>query len=101
MAACGGDDSNGDPLPAADESQALNAFTLVAESLAWDLDSIVVPAGEEVVATVDNRDAAIVHNLRIKAPGDPQTKLEKGPIVQTLVSRSTSGAPTTSSVTPI
>lgn len=83
LAACGGDDSDDTPA-AAEEGGAVIEFTIVAENIAWDLDRIVVPAGSEVTATIDNRDRGILHNLHIKSPGDPKTDLEKGPVIQTL-----------------
>lgn len=83
LAACGGEDSDGAPS-AADQGAAVTEFTIVAENIAWDLDRIVVPAGREVTATIDNRDRGILHNLHVKSPGDPKTELEKGPVTRTL-----------------
>lgn len=56
----------------------------MAQSIQWDIDRIVVPAGREVMATIDNRDRGIPHNLHIKSPGDPKTRLENGLVTQTL-----------------
>lgn len=83
VAACGGDEGRVTPSTA-DEGEAVTEFTIVAESLAWDLDRIVVAVGREVTATIDNRDGGILHNLHVKCPGDPKTPLEEGPVVQTL-----------------
>ena len=83
LAACAGDDNNDTPA-AVDDGAAVTEFTLVARNLAWDLDRIVVPAGQEVTATIDNRDRGILHNLHVKSPGNPKTDLENGPVTQTL-----------------
>src|SRR3546814_17673661 len=50
----------------------------------WDLDRVIVPAGAEVTATIENREEGMPHNLHVKSPGDPKTELEAGPVVQTL-----------------
>lgn len=84
LAACGDDDAGPTSPPALDLDKAVTSFTIVAEDLEWDLDRIVVPAGEEITATIDNRDRSIPHNLHVKSPGDPKTELEDGPVTQTL-----------------
>lgn len=85
LAACGGESEAGPTSPPAlDLEEAVTSFTIVAEDLEWDLDRIVVRAGEEITATIDNRDRNIPHNLHVKSPGDPKTKLENGPVTQTL-----------------
>jgi len=85
VAACGGDDDGDEPAgDALDLDRAVTEFTIVAENIKWDLDRVVVPAGQEVTATIDNRDRGILHNLHVKSPGDPKTELEKGPVTQTL-----------------
>ena len=85
LGACGDDDNgsdSGDDAPGAGE--AVTEFTIVAENIAWDLVRVVVPAGREVTATIDNRDRGILHNLHVTSRGDPKTDLEKGPVTQTL-----------------
>lgn len=62
----------------------VRAFTIVAENLAWDIDQITVPAGDEVTATIVNRDQGVLHNLHVRSPGDPMSPLEAGPVTQTL-----------------
>lgn len=86
LAACGGDDDEGEATstPALDLQRAVTSFTIVAEDLKWDLERIVVPAGKEITATIDNRDRGMPHNLHVKAPGDPKTELEDGRATQTL-----------------
>lgn len=79
VGACGGDDSS-----RTGPGETVTEFTIVAQSIKWDIDRIVVPAGREVTATIDNRDRGIPHNLHIKSPGDPKTKLENGLVTQTL-----------------
>jgi plastocyanin len=79
VAGCGDDDESSSPA-----RSPVTAFTIVAENIRWDLDQIVVPAGRQVTATIDNRDRGIPHNLHIKSPGDPKTELEDGPVTQTL-----------------
>ena len=82
LAACGDDAGAG---AGGAEEEAVSAFTIVAENMQWDLDRIVVRAGEEVTATIENRDEGIPHNLHIESPGDPKTELEDGLVTQTLV----------------
>ena len=85
ITACGGDDDGDEPAgDALDLNRAVTEFTIVAENIEWDLDRVVVPAGQEITATIDNRDRGILHNLHVKSPGDPKTELEKGPMTQTL-----------------
>ena len=88
VAGCGGDDGDdGDdtePSSALDLEQAVTEFTIVAENIEWDLKRVVVPAGQEVTATIENRDRGIPHNLHLKSSGDPKTELEDGPVTQTL-----------------
>jgi len=73
----GGDSAGGD--------DPVTAFTIVAEDMQWDTDRIVVPAGEQITATIENLDEGVPHNLHIEAPGDPKTDLEDGIVTQTLV----------------
>lgn len=80
LAACGDDDGSGQGTG----ERPVTAFTIVAENIQWDLDRVVVPAGREVTATIENLDRGIPHNLHIKSPGDPKTELENGPVTQTL-----------------
>ena len=83
LAACGGDDEGGGVVGSAEDP--VTAFTIVAEDIAWDLERVVVPVGEEVTATVDNRDEGIGHNLRVELDGDDAlTEIEGGPVRQTL-----------------
>jgi plastocyanin len=84
LAGCGDDDGGGErSVGTADEP--VTEFTIVAEDLRFDLDRIVVPAGEEVTATIDNRDSGIGHNLSVAlAGGETKTEVEAGPVQQTL-----------------
>ena len=85
ITACGGDDDGDEPAgDALDLNRAVTEFTIVAENIKWDLDRVIVPAGQEITATIDNRDRGILHNLHVKSPDDPKTELEKGPMTQTL-----------------
>lgn len=85
VAGCGGDDGDGaEPSSALELEEAVTEFTIVAENSKWDLERVVVPAGQEVTATIDNRDDGIPHNLHVKSPGDPKTELEDGPVTQML-----------------
>ena len=88
LAACGDADggegeASGQPL-VGDEGAPVTSFTIVADDMEWDLDRVVVPVGEEVIATIENRDDGVAHNLHVKSPGDPKTELETGPVTQTL-----------------
>ena len=80
LAACGG----GDEEERARDLLPVTSFTIVAKNNRWDLDLVVVPAGEEVTATVENLDQGIPHNLHVRSPGDPATALERGVVTQTL-----------------
>ena len=86
VAGCGGDDGgNEDEQVVGTEDQPVTEFTIVAEDLRFDLDRIIVPAGEEVTATIDNRDSGIGHNLAVSLPdGEAATEIENGPVEQTL-----------------
>jgi plastocyanin len=76
--ACGGTSGALGPPPAGD-------VVLVARNTQWDKTDIQVPSGRDVVFVVENQDKGIAHNLHIKdIPGEPRTKLEKGPVYQTL-----------------
>ena len=79
VAACGGSGESDAP-----SGDAVTRFTIVAENIKWDLKRIVVPAGEEVTATIENRDRGIPHNFHVRSAGDPKTELEDGPVTQTL-----------------
>lgn len=82
LAACG-DNASTDGATAETE-EPVEEFTIVAENLRWDVDRIVVPAGVEVTATIENRDRGVLHNLHIQSPDDPKTELEDGVVTQTL-----------------
>lgn len=85
IAGCGGDDGDDtEPSSALELERTVTEFTIVAENSNWDLERVMVPAGQEVTATIDNRDRGIPHNLHVKSPGDPKTELEDGPVTQTL-----------------
>jgi plastocyanin len=84
LSACGDDDGDGG-RSVGTEAEPVTDFTIVAEDTRFDLDRIVVPAGEEVTATIDNRDDGIGHNLSVALPdGDAKTEVEAGPVEQTL-----------------
>lgn len=54
----------------------------------FDKKTLDLPVGQELLIVVLNGDDKVAHNLRFKtAPGDPKTKLERGPIVQKLTVR--------------
>jgi plastocyanin len=86
VAGCGGDDGGDDGEHVVGTAeQPVTEFTIVAEDLRFDLDRIIVPAGEEVTATIDNRDSGIGHNLAVSLPGgEAATEIENGPVEQTL-----------------
>ena len=67
------------------EQDPVTEVTMLAEDVRFDLERIVVPAGEEVTVTVDNRDEGIGHNLSVALPdGEARTEVEAGPVRQTL-----------------
>lgn len=82
LAACG---DGGTVEAGAGTEEPVSEFTIVAENMQWDKDRLVVRAGEEITATIENRDKGIPHNLHIESPGDPKTDLEDGIVTQTLV----------------
>jgi len=85
LAGCGDDGDGGGRRAAGTEAKPVTEVTIVAEDLRFDLDRIVVPAGEEVTVTVDNRDDGIGHNLSVALPdGDAETEVQPGPVEQTL-----------------
>jgi plastocyanin len=88
LTGCGGDDGGGGGgvgRSAGTEDEPVTEFTIVAEDLRFDLDRVVVPAGEEVTATIENRDDGIGHNLSVALPdGEAKTDVEAGPVTQTL-----------------
>ena len=69
--------------PTADVGE--SSISLVGENIAFNATRLNAPAGREVTITFENRDAGVSHNLRIAGPSGPiATKIEKGPITQTL-----------------
>ncbi len=84
VAGCGDDGDAGGGVVGTVEDP-VTEFTIVAEDIEFDLSRVVVPVGEEVTATIDNRDEGIGHNLRVELDGDDAlTEVESGPIEQTL-----------------
>lgn len=87
LAAGCGDDGGGDDgeRSVGTRDEPVTEFTIVAEDLRFDLDRIVVPAGTEVTATIDNRDDGVGHDLSVALPdGEAETDVEAGPVEQTL-----------------
>jgi plastocyanin len=87
LAGCGDDDGGGGggERAAGTEDEPVTEFTIVAEDLRFDLERVVVPAGEEVTATIENRDDGIGHNLSVALrDGEAKTEVEAGPVTQTL-----------------
>ena len=89
LTGCGGDDDGGDGGGAGrsvgTEDEPVTEFTIVAEDLRFDLDRVVVAAGEEVTATIENRDDGIGHNLSVAlSDGEAKTEVQAGPVTQTL-----------------
>ena len=84
-AGCGGDGGDGGGRSAGTDEEPVTEVTIAAEEVRFDLEHIVVPAGEEVTVTVDNRDEGIGHNLTVALPdGEARTEVEAGPVQQTL-----------------
>ncbi len=87
VAGCSGDDGEGGDggATAGSPSDPVTEVTVVAEDIRFDLERIVVPAGEEVTITLDNRDQGIGHNIAVSLPdGEAATEVESGPEEQTL-----------------
>ncbi|MCH8921462.1 MAG: cupredoxin domain-containing protein, partial [Chloroflexi bacterium] len=64
----------------------VTSATIVGKNIAFDVDALTVPAGQEVTITFDNQDAAVPHNLHVQAgpEGDFKTEIVNGPVLQTL-----------------
>ena len=85
LAGCGDDGSGDGERSAGTADEPVTEFTIVAEDLRFDLDRIVVPAGEKVTATIENRDRGIGHNFSVALDdGQAETEIEAGPVTQTL-----------------
>jgi plastocyanin len=88
LTGCGGDAGGGGGgagRSVGTEDEPVTEFTIVAEDLRFDLDRVVVPAGEEVTATIENRDDGVGHNLSVAlTDGEVKTEVEAGPVTQTL-----------------
>ena len=88
LAGCGDDSGGGggsDERTVGSKDEPVTEFTIVAQDLHWNLDRIVVPAGEEITATIDNRDSGIGHNFSVALRGSQaETEIQAGPVKQTL-----------------
>jgi plastocyanin len=88
LVGCGGDDGDGGGgggTSVGTDADPVTEFTIVAQDIHWDLDRIVVPAGKEVTAHIDNRDSGIGHNFSVALPDrQAETRIEAGPVQQTL-----------------
>ena len=75
-----------DAPPDADPGFASTSVTVIGEKIAFDLDTLTVPAGAEVTITFENLDDGIPHNFHVQAgaAGDFKTEIEDGPITQSL-----------------
>jgi len=64
----------------------VTSATIVGKNIAFDVDALTVPAGQEVTLTFDNQDTSIPHNLHVQAgaEGDFKTEIVDGPVLQTL-----------------
>ncbi len=71
---------------APDDGAPVTSATIVGKNIAFDVDALTVPAGQEVTITFDNQDAAVPHNLHVQAgpEGDFKTEIVGGPVLQTL-----------------
>ncbi|MCH8051066.1 MAG: hypothetical protein IIC86_03500 [Chloroflexi bacterium] len=68
-----------------DAGAPVTSATLVGKKIAFDVDALTVPAGQEVTITFDNQDAAVPHNLHVQAgpEGDFKTEIVEGPVLHT------------------
>jgi plastocyanin len=84
LAACGGDGGNDiDALATeAADIQPQTEYTVVAEDLEYDIDTIVVPANAAVSITLDNRDGGTLHNLAVYTQGSESTRVFAGDLFQ-------------------
>jgi len=65
----------------------VTSATLVGKNIAFDVEGLTVPAGQEVTLTFDNQDVDVPHNLHVQAgpEGDFKTEIVNGPVLQTLM----------------
>ncbi len=93
-AGCGGDDTKTQPAQrghtestAAEDGRRV-ATTIVGKNIAFDPQTVTIPAREEVTITFDNQDP-VPHNLHVLAghEGDFATPVESGPRKQQLTVR--------------
>lgn len=63
--------------------------TVVGKDIAFDVDELAVPVGQQITITFDHEDAGVFHNLHVQAgaAGDFKTEIERGPVQQTLTFR--------------
>jgi plastocyanin len=85
LAACGGGDGGDDVDALATEAanvQPQTEYTVVAEDLEYDIDTIVVPANAAVSITLDNRDGGTLHNLAVYTQDSEATRVFAGDLFQ-------------------
>jgi plastocyanin len=82
LPACGDSD---DRMAAPRTQGPVTEATIVGDDLEFDVETLTVPAGQEVTITFENREDLVAHNLRVIA-GDEEfkTETETGPKTQTL-----------------
>ncbi len=66
--------------------ESVTTATVVGKDIAFDVDTLTVPAGQQVTITFDHQDAGVFHNFHVQAgaAGDFKTEIEQGPVKQTL-----------------
>ncbi len=66
--------------------ESVTTATVVGKDIAFDVDTLTVPAGQPVTITFDHQDAGTFHNFHVQAgaAGDFKTEIEEGPVTQTL-----------------
>lgn len=72
LVACGGGSDTDLPALATEAAdvQPATEWTVVADGLEFDTDTIVVPAGQEVSITLDNQDGGTLHNIAVYSEED-------------------------------
>lgn len=69
------------PAPAGD-------VTIVQRNYKFIPDQLNLPVGRDVTIVIENQDKATAHNMHFTTlPGSPKSKLENGPVYQTLTVR--------------
>ena len=74
----GGQPGDGEGGDGGDDGGGPSALTIVAQNIAFDTDTIALPADTATTITMDNRDAGVQHNVAIYTDGSLSEELFNG-----------------------